>query len=391
MLAVTGTTDTIQVVLAAAHATAALECNAFCAVHTTGAATLNRLSQVTNGTTDVNLVTAAAVGESKQVKHLSIANTDTVGHTVTIKMDIAGVERRLIRASLAVGESLTFNEGGGWQVFDAAGTTKRQAEGGTIGRSVTWQKTGTAPEAVGVMYSWGKDAGFPGAWSPGTPGVNGRATDGNAAADAGCLPLWLPATGGGLYLVDGVATMSVAGQCELWDVLWVNTGLGVILTTAQVMTPVTIPPRDMFGATNGDGVEASLLVTTATTQAAALTATISYTNSAGVAGKTGNLSAFPATAAAGTVVAFALAAGDKGVRSVQSITLGGSAVAGSISLMLATRLPIMPVPVAFLASPAMGPLRPGIRLWTGATLLAIQRPTSAVATNVSGSITVMER
>jgi hypothetical protein len=46
------------------------------------------------------------------------------------------------------------------------------------------------------------------------------------------------------------------------------------------------------------------------------------------------MASFPATAVAGTLVPFQLATGDRGVQSVQSVTLGTSYVAGAISLVL---------------------------------------------------------
>ncbi len=66
----------------------------------------------------------------------------------------------------------------------------------------------------------------------------------------------------------------------LLDYLWINTGLVVTTLTAQAITPVSLPARDMFETTNGDGVIAGILVTTATTNAAVIAnTTISYTNS----------------------------------------------------------------------------------------------------------------
>jgi hypothetical protein len=120
----------------------------------------------------------------------------------------------------------------------------------------------------------------------------------------------------------------------LIDLMWINTGLVVTTITAQAITPVALPARDATGTTNGDDVQFGVLVTTATTNAAAITnMTISYTNQAGTAGKVGTISSFPATAVAGTLVPFQLATGDTGIRSVQSITLGTTLTAGAISLI----------------------------------------------------------
>ena len=54
---------------------------------------------------------------------------------------------------------------------------------------------GTPHEAAGQYYCFAKDAGAPGAWSPGTPGVNGRNTNGTLSADAGCISAGIPDAG----------------------------------------------------------------------------------------------------------------------------------------------------------------------------------------------------
>jgi hypothetical protein len=74
----------------------------------------------------------------------------------------------------------------------------------------------------------------------------------------------------------------------------------------------------------------------ATTNAGAISnTTISYTNSAGVAGRTGTIMPdWPATAVLGHLSPFSLQSGDAGVRSIQSITLGTSYVTGTVGLVL---------------------------------------------------------
>ena len=60
----------------------------------------------------------------------------------------------------------------------------------------------------------------------------------------------------------------------------------------------------------------------------------------------GTMPSFPATAVAGTLVPFQLAQGDRGVRSVQSVTLGTSYGAGAVSLVLFTIIDAQEVLVA---------------------------------------------
>jgi hypothetical protein len=193
-------------------------------------------------------------------------------------------------------------------------------------------KVGGTMEAAGVMHSLAYTAGNPGAASAPSPGINGEAL----TSWAGQVPF--PAAVGGAVVklaVLSVGMASVAGALLLLDRMWQNSGLVVTMTTAQAITPVALPARDVDGTADGAGVQMALEVSAATTNGSAVaTITASYTNSAGVAGRTATIPSFPATAAAGSLIPFLLAAGDTGVRSVQGVTLGTSLGAGAIHLVL---------------------------------------------------------
>jgi hypothetical protein len=178
--------------------------------------------------------------------------------------------------------------------------------------------------------------------------------------------------------------------------MWVNTGLSVTQTTAQSFTMPTLPARDFNGTTNGEGCMVGLVTTTANTNGSIINiSTISYTNSDGTAGRTGRLfnlvgSQIPATPVIGTTVWFELQAGDNGVRSVQSITLGTSLGGGAISLIIAR--PIVQI------SPALANVAtnfdydaPGIRIYNGSTLLLFAKTSATTATSVNGSLVITER
>ncbi|MGL5908597.1 MAG: hypothetical protein ACRCZP_01265 [Phycicoccus sp.] len=192
-------------------------------------------------------------------------------------------------------------------------------------------KIGGTMEAAGVWHSLAYASGAPGAAAAPAPGINGAAL----TSYSGQIPFTNPAGGLSSYLTRLVAAANSSGGLRVYDRLWHNSGIAVTTTTAQAITPVAIPPRDRAGTTSGVGVMAAIEVSTATTNAGAITnTTISYTNSSGVAGRVGTIASFPATAAAGTWVPFQLQAGDVGIRSIESITLGTSYVAGAIHLVL---------------------------------------------------------
>lgn len=178
-------------------------------------------------------------------------------------------------------------------------------------------------------------AGNPGAGSYDTT-LNGVALTGPVT---GGIVYPNPSSGNAYLARFQNASSSGGSQSTIWlcDRLWHNGGIGITTTTAQAITSPTWPPRDLAGSTNGEGVfiamEQSVLV--GAVPALGQT-TISYTNSAGTSGRTGNLF-FPGGLTGRSknqgLWFFDLQAGDVGVRSVQSITLGVSYVSGTINLV----------------------------------------------------------
>ena len=334
--------------------------------------------------TTTSIVSAPPASTTRKIQYLNVYNNGA-SNTIIIKKDIAGTEYIYQKIVLQLGESFRIINDK-VEVFDVSGRIKLQNSGDTeiAGDSRVIFKVGTAPEAAGQYYCFAKDSGAPGAWSPGTPGINGRNTDGTTAGDLGCISAGTPVSGVN-YIRDIVTTASQAGTFVLADVLWVNTGLVVTTTTAQAITQPTLPLRDNLGTTNGYGVGAGLLVTTATTNAAVINnITLQYTNSDGVAGRTGTMS-YPATAVIGTFVPFQLAQGDVGIRSIQSITLGTTLTAGAISLIAFNFLATVPITVANVGSIAFQ-RKLDLKLNNGHCLLPFWLASNTTATNLTGTV-----
>ncbi len=338
---------------------------------------------ITTATTTI-IATAPAASTTRKIQYVNVFNNGA-SNTIILKKDIAGTEYNILQVTLQQGETLrVVNDK--VEVLDVSGRLKTQNTGLSeiTGNSRALFKVGTAPEAPGQYYCFAKDNGAPGAWSPGTPGINGRNTNGTTAADLGCITVGNP-TSGAWYVRDFNIAASQHGQFILADVLWVNSGLVVTTTTAQTITQPTLPARDNLGTTNGYGVGAGLLVTTATTNAAVINnITLQYTNSNGVAGRTGTMS-YPATAVAGTFVPFQLAAGDVGVRSIQSITLGTTLGGGAISLIAFNFLGTCPVTLANAGSIAFQK-QLDLRIENGHCLLPFWLASSTFATNLTGTV-----
>ena len=350
--------------------------------------------QITTATT-TTVVSAPASSTQRQVKVLTVTNTSTTtANTVTALLTVSGTDRRLFpTVTLSAGESLQYEDGQGWYLLDAWGRRKVQAEdsGGISGASFDFYKVGTAPEAAGQWYSWSKDSGLPGAWAVGTPGLSGRTTDGTTTTDAGCMTVANAASGGN-YVAQLNATGTVAHNLFLQDWLWVNSGTVVTTTTGQTITSGTWPARDAIGSTNGYGVGVGILVTTATTNVGAVTnTTLTYTSADGTGSRTATIASFPATAVIGTFVPFQLQAGDRGVRSIQTLTLGTSYGGGAISLVAYRTIWGQPMTLANIGTGGFPVANPGARIYDGTCLMPVGIMSSTTAVTMAGSGLVLTR
>lgn len=65
---------------------------------------------VSNNTTAVTMVSAPAAGHTREVKHLTVYNADTVAATVTIQINNGGTTRILIKVTLDAGDTLEYND-----------------------------------------------------------------------------------------------------------------------------------------------------------------------------------------------------------------------------------------------------------------------------------------
>lgn len=249
-------------------------------------------------------------------------------------------------------------------------------------------KTTGTMEAAGVMHSTWYVAGMPGAATAPAPGLNGETV---TNATAGVIP-FANAASGNKHLARVEVCANVIGTLVVADRLWQNSGLVVTTTTAQaIAAPVALPARDINGSTNGEGILFGIEVRTATTNAGAITnTTCVYTDSNGNTPNTATIPSFPATAAAGTFVPFQLAAGDTGMRSVSSVTLGTSYAAGAIHLVAYRPLAYLPVSAAGVGNAADAIALALPRLYDGTALQLFWIPSATTTTTISGLVKYTE-
>ena len=224
-------------------------------------------------------------------------------------------------------------------------------------------------------------AGIPGAATANASGVAGAALTSYAGQ------IGIPTASGNTHLMrfSGVSSAQ-AGMLLLGDRLWHNSGLSVTTTGAQTVNSVAWPARDENGATDGAGVQIGLEISTATGNGNA-NPSISYTNSAGTAGKTGSMvTAYVNASAIGSFYPFSLAAGDVGVRSIQSLTLGTSMISGAFALVAYRVLATLELPAAGIPN-AVDALTSGMpRLYDTSVPFLLFYPSTTTTTQLSGQV-----
>ncbi len=247
-------------------------------------------------------------------------------------------------------------------------------------------KVGATMEAAGIIHSLFYSTGVPGAAAVPTPGLGGT----SLTTYAGQLPFTNPGSGNS-YLARLAANSTGLGTVMLVDRLWHNSGFTITTTTAQTINSTAWPARDRDGATSGENVMVGIEVSTVTGNAGAITnTTMSYTNESGTASKTATMASFPITGLAGTFVPFELAAGDRGVRSIQTVTLGTSYVSGVIHLVAFRVLAVLPI-TDVNSGNAIDALTGGfVRMYDNTVPYLLWLPSSTTAVNVWGQLTVTQ-
>jgi hypothetical protein len=397
-LALEGATDSLEVVTSAAGA---VDYHATWANVTATALTTPGTGNgsITTATT-TTVIAAPAASNWRYLRSLRLYNaSNTVANTVTVRVNRSGNARVLCRATLAARESLTVESSGACTLYDASGRPKQTPDtpSGSTGYTLYFSKVATAIDAAGYHYMHAKDNGFPGAYALGSPGLSGEVLNCNTASGAAVAgaPV-LPNPTGSWFLTFFGLTAAVANTYELIDLLWYNTGISVTTTTAQTINSVQWPARDANGSTAGEGVRIALYATAALGNSAAISnTTVTYTNSQGVSGRTATFSAAagfnaPATPVIGTWMPFLLQAGDTGVQSIQSITLGTSYVSGTMSLFAYRPIDQTGVPAANFPSGSLTQRIeriPGLPIFNGTCFaLSVIGGTATTAPSVYGGI-----
>lgn len=397
MLLLTSTSDAVRLVTGTATSTIEVHTSYVDVSGTT--ITPGRTNTLITTATTTTIVGSPAASTQRNVKAIYCTN-DSVGTSCVVAVEHTDGTNvvELISFVLLPGENLGYREDGSWVHRDAQGAEYPPAGlGAYTGYPVSFMKAGTAPDTAGYWYSTFKDAGYPGAWAAGAPGLNGRITDGTQAADFGCIPIKNPSVGAN-FLTELQMAASVNHSHFFYDVLWVNSGLSVTtVSSVQAIASPTLPARDINGTTDGEGCVIGLYFSAASTLAAVnALSQVTYTNSQGTANRIATLvgiagSQAPATPVIGTVLWYNLAAGDKGVRSIQGFNIGATSwLTGTINLFIARDVATVGTTIPGVTGSKKID-SPGIRLYNGTCMHHAILASAATATFFAGELVIAEK
>lgn len=195
---------------------------------------------------------------------------------------------------------------------------------------------------------------------------------------------------GNSYLARLQAQATQAGTLLLCDRLWDcgnanGSTLSPTSTAAQTINSAAWPARDVNDSTNGEGVFLGVEVSTAL-GAGTPTWTFTYTNSDGTGSKTGtNLDPVVASSAIGAFYRIGVAAGDKGVRSLQTFQSSATSTSGQFVLVAYRVLAALELTAANVPN-AIDALTGGFpKLPAGVVPFFIFIPNTTTASNISGT------
>ena len=242
-----------------------------------------------------------------------------------------------------------------------------------------FSKAVTGTMVAGRMHSVFFQAGIPGAAAVPSPGLSGA----SLTTYAGQIPFSNPVSGNS-YLAKFSGSATIAGRLMICDRLWHNSGLVISTTTAQTINSVAWPARDINGTINGEDVYIGVEFSTAGT-AGTPTPTMVYVNSGGTPTKTGTSTvAWTAATEIGGFYQMGLAAGDTGVKSITSFTLGSSLTSAVIHLVAYRVLATIDLTQP-LVSNSVDALTSGFpRLFDNTVPFVIFVPSTTTTSNING-------
>lgn len=253
-----------------------------------------------------------------------------------------------------------------------------------------FMKTGGTTQGAGFWYSLARVGAIPiavtdGAAGSGTPGSGGTANTNAAGNLTGANVTTDQKT-----LVTFGAIASVACSLMLYDRLVTVSGIVTTSTGAKNAGSAALP---RYTGASAVGVQAWLEVTTATTVTAPVAHLLTYTDEGGTTGNIGaSNTTFPAAATVlNTMVGpLAMASGDAGIRSVETINIDTASTAGAVQLVMLKPIATINLPAnTWIEKDYVLQLTSLPRIFDGASLNLMMFCTATTATNLWGKIKVI--
>ncbi len=123
-MVINNTNETIELVLGGA--VTSTQASFTCAFNEFSTSTFsgNETNGTSNNTTPVTLISSPSAGFQRQLRELIIENNDTAAMTVTVRFNNTSVTRIIMKATLEIGDSLTYTADGGWNCKSTNGVFK---------------------------------------------------------------------------------------------------------------------------------------------------------------------------------------------------------------------------------------------------------------------------
>lgn len=239
-----------------------------------------------------------------------------------------------------------------------------------------FMKTSSAPEAAGVWHSLWTAAGYPGAGSApaATPGTSYDDTAGS---------IFFPDNASQKYVTGLQITANQNCVAILMDRLVAVSAISLASTGNKTVNSSTVP---RYTGTAAAGNMAFCEVTTVTATTAPNVDMFQYTNEAGTTGRAGPAVAFPAAATnVDCLIPLPLQAGDRGVRSVETLDVNTAAASGVCSILIARPLHYIGLVANITTELDMFAFP---QIFDGASLQLALIPTGTTAVVMTGKVTV---
>lgn len=253
-----------------------------------------------------------------------------------------------------------------------------------------FMKVGGTTQGAGFWYSLGRIGAIPAAITDGAAGSGTPGSGGTALTNASGTLNGPNVSTDQKAMVTFGAISTVACSLMLYDRLVHVSGIVTTSTGSKNVGSAALP---RYTGASSVGVQAWLEVTTATTVTAPVAHLLTYTDDGGTTANVGaSNTSFPAAATVlNTMVGpLAMAAGDAGIRSVETLNVDTASTVGAVQLVLLKPIATINLPAnTWVEKDFVLQLTALPRIFDGASLCLMAMCTATTAFNTWGQIRII--